>query len=161
MLLYGALVAILVGCTVYVLLPIKLKLSYILDDAHLTTEQPEGTFGNMTCPHDGSELAQIVIIHYPDAVDAPWRSAYYCGAEDIFWIYDYRGGIGKASWYGPFKAYLRWTNSLTICGAAISGIALVITAFRKTRDKQLESKSSTIVHSFSAHLESSYVNFVP
>jgi len=147
MLLYGALVATLVGCTVYVLLPPKLKLYYILDDAHLATEPPEGTFVNMTCPHDGSELAQIVIIHYLNGADLPWRSAYYCEVEDIFWICDYRGGIDKISWYGAFKGYLGWTNSLTMCGAVISGIALVVIAFKKTRHKQLESKNSMIAQS--------------
>jgi len=52
--------------------------------------------------------------------------------EDIFWIHDYPGGIGEARWYGPFKGHLKWTNSLTICGATISGIALVLIALRKT-----------------------------
>lgn len=137
MLLYGVLVAILVGCTVYVLLPLKLKLYYILDNAHLATEHPEGTFGGMTCPHDDSELTQIVLINYrPDVKDAAWRFAFYCVTEDIFWICDYPGGIGEASWYGPFKAHLRWTNLLAICGATISGTALVLIVFRKTRHKR-------------------------
>ena len=90
----------------------------------------------MTCPHDRSELTQIVLIYYPDVVDAPWRAAYYCKLEDLFWIYDYRGGIDKISWYEPFKGYLRWTNPLMICGAAISGMALILIAFKKIRHKR-------------------------
>ena len=136
-LLYGALVATLIGCTVYVLLPFKLKLSYILDDAHLATELPEGTFANMICPNDGSELTQTAIIRYSsDVTDAPWRFAYYCGVEDIFWICNYPGGIGEARWYGPFNAYVKWTNLLAICGAAISGTALLLIALRKTQHKR-------------------------
>ena len=137
MLLYGALVAILIGCTVYVLLPLKVKLYYTLDDAHLATEQPKGTFANMTCPYDDSQLTEIVIINYsPNVVDAAWRSAFYCVTEDIFWIHDYPGGISQASWYGPFKGHLKWTNSLAICGAAISGMALLLIAFTKTWHKR-------------------------
>lgn len=132
-LLYGALTAALIGCTVYVLLPFKLKLSYILDDAHLATELPKGTFARMICPNDGSELTQTVIIHsFSDVRDAAWRVVYYCGVEDIFWICNYPGGIGEARWYGPFNAYLRWTNLSAICSAALSGTALVLIALRKT-----------------------------
>jgi len=131
-LLYGVLVAILVGCTLYVLLPSKLKLYYILDNAHLATERPDGTFRSMLCPHDDSELAQIAIIHHSNIVDAPWRYAFYCEIEDIFWINNYQGGISEARWYGPFKGHLKWTNSLTICGSTLSGIALVLIVLKKT-----------------------------
>lgn len=88
---------------VYLILPRTLKLAYVLDSAHLATTHPEGTFANMTCPYDGSTLTQIVIIQ-GEGADAGWRAAFICETEGIFWIVEYRGGVDKISWYGPFGA---------------------------------------------------------
>jgi len=76
---------------------------YILDDAHLAEEEPHGTFSNMSCPHDGLKLDEIVIFSFPGLWDAPWRIALYCRQENIFWIWDCNGWT--ASCYGPFDGY--------------------------------------------------------
>jgi len=89
-LLYGILIIIIVVCMVYLLLPPLLKLSYVLDDAHLASIHPEGVFPSFTCPLDGSELRQMVIISR-SVLNVAWeRSAFYCEVEDIFWIYEIR-----------------------------------------------------------------------
>jgi hypothetical protein len=114
----------LTACVVYLILPLSLKLVYVLDVAHLAVILPEGTFANMTCPYDGSTLTRIVIIQ-EEGADFPWRAAYVCETESIFWIADYRGAVGKIPWYGPFETSWNKTNLLATIGAVISGTFLI------------------------------------
>lgn len=130
-LLYGILTVVLVVSMAYLLLPPRLKLSYVIDEAHLAKTEPQGTWSNMTCPQCGSQLEEIVIIPAdPQIMDKPWRVACYCRQEDIFWVYDFPGGISYSRWYGPFDAHLRLTNAVAISIVIISGVALVLLAIR-------------------------------
>ena len=129
-LLYGVPTVVLTISALYLLLPPQLKLSYVIDDAHLAEASPQGTWSNMTCPQCMSQLERIVL-DPPDPLmtDEPWRYAYYCRQEDIFWVAD-MPGMYFAGWYGPFKANLRLTNTVAVCLVIISGVALVLLAIR-------------------------------
>jgi len=129
-LLYGTLAIILVISTAYLLLPPQLKLSYVVDDAHLAEVEPQGTWSNMTCPQCGSQLERIVIDPDSQMPDDAWRYAYYCRREDIFWIADCPG-FYFAGWYGPFDAHLRLTNTVAIGLVIVSGVALILLAIRE------------------------------
>lgn len=132
---------VLTACAVYLMLPRSLKLIYALDSTHLATIRPEGTFANMTCPYDGSTLTQVVIIGEEEGADVPWRAAYICETENIFWIVDYRGGVGKTLWYGPFDASWNKTNILAAVGAVISGTALIVVIATHHTPKELNAKT--------------------
>jgi hypothetical protein len=123
-LLYGTLTAFLVFSIVYLILPPQLKLSYLIGYPHLAKAEPQGTWVNMTCPQCEFQLEGIVI-YTSQHIDAPWRVAFYCRHEDIFWIYDFPGGIGYARWYGPFKAYWKITSTAAISVTIISGVTIV------------------------------------
>ena len=117
--------------TVYLLFPHQLKLSYVIDDAHLSEVDLQGTWSNMTCPQCGSQLEGIVIDpDDPQMIDEAWRFAYYCRQEDIFWVCNFPGGISSPRWYGPFNAYWKSTNPVAISIVIISGVALVLLAIR-------------------------------
>lgn len=142
-LLFAVLGTVLIACIVYIALPLSLKLAYVLDEAHLATIRPEGNFANMTCPYDGSTLTQIVILQ-EEGADAPWRGAYVCEVEGIFWICDYQGGIGKIHWYGPFEATWGEANLLAAIGVALSATAFIVfLAKHYHNSKQLNIKSET------------------
>ncbi len=127
--LYGIPAIILVISTAYLLLPPQLRLSYDLDDSHRAEVEPQGTWSNMTCPQCGSQLERIVIDPDSQRPDDAWRYAYYCRRADIFWIADCPG-FYFAGWYGPFDAQLRLKNTVAIGLAIVSGVALVLLAFR-------------------------------
>ena len=131
MLLYGILAAVLVISTAYLLLPPQLKLFYVLDDAHLAEAKPQGIGSNMTCPQCGSQLERIVIDPSdPRMADEPWRYAYYCREEDVFWVAD-MPGLYFAGWYGPFDAHLfGLRNTVAMYLVIISGVALILLAIR-------------------------------
>ncbi len=116
---------LLVTCVVYLILPRSLKLVYVLDSDHLASIVPEGTFVNMTCPYDDSTLTRLVLIEEEGGADAPWRAAFICENENIFWIANYRGGVDKILWYGPFDASYDAANIIASVGAAISGVTLI------------------------------------
>lgn len=128
--LYGVLAVVLVVSAAYLLLPNQLKLSYVIDDAHLSEVEPQGTWANMTCPQCGSKLEEIVIGIYIDA----GSFAYYCREEDIFWVCFSSTNFNVTRWYGPFNAYWKLTNAVAISGVIISGVALVLLAIK---DKDL------------------------
>jgi len=46
---------------------------------------------------------QEIVLDPPDPANKadPWRKAYYCAKEDVFWVWDAPDG-GRAVWYGPF-----------------------------------------------------------
>jgi len=130
-LLYGLLVAVLLISIIYLLLPSGLKLFYVLDTAYLAETEPQGTIRNMTCPQCGLQLERIVIDpSEPQIMDEPWRDAYYCVGEDIFWVADCPG-LFFAGWYGPFDAHFFGLRD-TIAGGLviISGVVLVVLAMR-------------------------------
>jgi len=127
--LYGTPAIVLVISTVYLLLPPQLKLSYVLDDIHLAETEPQGTWSNLTCPQCGSQLEEIGI-KPSHKVDAAWRYAYYCRQEDVFWVFDFLGGIGYARWYGPFNAHWKLTNTVAFTIVVISGVAIVVLTIR-------------------------------
>jgi len=127
-LIYALPSIILVASAFYLLLPPQLKLSYVLDAAHLAEKDPEGTWGNMTCPQCGSELERIILDpDDPQMQDEPWRFAYYCRQEDIFWVADMPGWY-FAGWYGPFNAFWKIRNTTAISIIIISGVGLVLVA---------------------------------
>jgi len=129
-LFYGLLTAVIAISMSYLLLPPQLKLSYVLDDAHLAETEPQGWWGHMICPQCGSTLERIVIIEMEQqCCDFPWRDAYYCRQEDIFWVADCPG-IVFAGWYGPFNAYWKLPKIVASSSIIISGVALVLLAMR-------------------------------
>ncbi len=128
-LLYGIPTLALVISTVYLLLPSQLKLSYVLDDVYLAETEPQGTWSNLTCPQCGSQLEEIGI-RPSHKVDEAWRYVYYCRQEDIFWVWDFPGGIGSPSWYGPFNAHWKLTNAVAFTIVIICGVAIVLLAIR-------------------------------
>lgn len=124
---------IIVVSALYLLLPPRLKLFYNLDAAHLAEKDPSGTWGNMTCPQCGSQLEGIILDpDDPQMLDEPWRFAYYCRQEDIFWVADMPGWY-FAGWYGPFDAYWKTRNTAATSFLIISGIALVLVAIKDQR----------------------------
>lgn len=128
--LYGLPSMVLAISAFYLLLPPQLKLSYALHDTHLAETEPEGTWENMTCPQCGSKLEAIVIDpDDPQMQDEPWRFAYYCRQEDMFWIAD-MPGFYFAGWYGPFDAHWRLTNTVAVIISIISVIALFLLALK-------------------------------
>jgi hypothetical protein len=138
-LLYGALTVFLVLSMVYVLLPARLKLFYVIDDTYIAKVGPQGTLVNMTCPLCKSQLEEIVI-YTSQHIDGGWRYAFYCRQEDIFWVYDFAGGISYPTWYGPFSAYWKITDTAAISIAIISSVILVLMVTRdKGRPKNSES----------------------
>lgn len=135
---YGIVTAVLVISTAYLLLPPQLKLSYVLDDAHLAEVEPQGTWRNMTCPQCESQLEEIVMLRSDTPIqklDSPWRYACYCRYEDIFWVFDFPGGVSFPRWYGPFNAYWKLTNIVASSLVTISCVALVLLV---TKEKRLD-----------------------
>ncbi len=129
--LYGTPAIVLVISTVYLLLPPQLKLSYVLDDIHLVETEPQGTWSNSTCTQCGCKLERMVIDPVDSHIsDESWRFAAYCRQEDVFWVYDFPGGIGYARWYGPFNAHWKLTNTVAFTIVVISGVAIVLLAIR-------------------------------
>lgn len=124
---YGIPITVLVLSTVYLLLPSGLKLSYVLDDAHLTDVIPQVTQSNITCPQCGSQLDSIALISAEKGViDAAWRVAYFCGQEDVFWVADCPG-LYFAGWYGPFYGRLfELRNIIALSLLILSGAALIL-----------------------------------
>lgn len=106
-LLIGLLVIVVIVITgVYLLTPKNIVCTnYVLDEAHKITDEskrPQGTWGDMKSPNDGSKLEQIIIDpDDPNAMDEPWRYAYYSKTENIFWIADMPWM--SVTWYGPFE----------------------------------------------------------
>jgi hypothetical protein len=131
MLFYGTFTTFIVLSTVYLLLPSQLKLSYIIDNTHIAKIEPQGTWLNMTCPQCKSKLEKIGIYTSEDT-DAAWRVAFYCRQDDIFWVYDFPGGISESRWYGPFSAYWKITDTAAIGIIIISSVIIVLMV---TRDK--------------------------
>jgi len=129
MLLYGILTAVLVISTAYLLFPPQLKLFYVIDDAHLSEVEPQGTWSNLTCPLCGSQVEEIVIDPSGKLGD-PWRYAYYCRQENVFWVWDFPGGMSSPRWYGPFNAYWKLTNAVAFGIVVISGVALFLLVIR-------------------------------
>lgn len=128
---------VMVACIIYLVLPRSLKLIHTLDLVHQATIHPEGTFTSMANPYDGSILTRIVIIQEEGGADVPWRAAYICEKEDIFWIIDSRGGFNKILWYGSFDASWDKTNVLATIGAVISCIATMIVIVTRHTLKKL------------------------
>jgi len=125
MLLYSTFITLLVLSTVYLLLPPQLKLSYIIDDTHIVKIEPKGTWLNITCPQCKSQMEKIVI-YTSEHTDAALRFAFYCRQDDIFWVYDFPGGISESRWYGPFNAYWKITNTTDVCIIIISSFIIVL-----------------------------------
>jgi hypothetical protein len=136
-LLYGTLAAFLVLSVVYLLLPSRLKLSYVIDSVHVAKMEPQGTWVSMTCPQCGSQLERIVI-YTSEYTDAAWRFAFYCGQEDVFWVYDFPGGTSESRVYGPFNAYWKITDAAAIGIIIICSVTLVLMIARKHPKTQLQ-----------------------
>jgi len=86
----------------------------------------------MTCPQCKSPLEKIVI-YTSEHTDAAWRFAFYCRQDDIFWVYDFPGGISESRWYGPFNAYWKITNATDIGIIIISCLIIVVMVNRDKR----------------------------
>jgi len=128
---YGVLVSVLVISAAYLLFPPQLKLSYVIDDAHVAHAEPQGTWDGMICPQCGSRLERIVIYSDdPQMEDEALRFAYYCRHEDVFWVWNFPGGISSSSWYGPFDAYWKLTNTVATGIVIFSCVALVLLVVR-------------------------------
>lgn len=140
-LFYGIFIVIIVACMVYLLLPPLLKLSYVLDDAHLASIHPVGVFPSFTCPQDGSKLRQISIISR-SVLNVAWeKSAFYCEVEDIFWIYEVRGEDPEINFWGPFEGNLRTPNLLASSLMVLTGIALFFFYKREVISQKLSRTS--------------------
>jgi len=115
---------------VYLLLLPQQKLFYFIDDYHLARVEPKGTWSNMTCPLCGLQMEQIVIdSHDPQTADDPWRYAYYCEQEDLFWVADMPGWY-FAGWYGPYNAYWKLTNAIATFIVVVSSVSIIVLTMR-------------------------------
>lgn len=116
----------------YLLLPVQSRLFYALDDVHHARVEPQGNWSDMVCPLCGMKLERIVIDPAePQVVDEPWRYAYYCQRDDLFWVASYPGGISSLVWYGPFNAYWRLTNAIAISISVICSVSIIVTIARR------------------------------